>query len=305
MRDTIFFHPANLVLDILPLINQDHRFALKGGTAINFFIRALPRLSVDIDLAYLPVEERLQSIKHIHNALDELTVKIHAKLPGAMVDQKILNNTNTISKLIVRRDQARIKIEPNLITRGSVFPVQDFSLVKEAENFFEKSVKIQTLSLPDLYGSKICAALDRQHPRDFFDIMILFENEGITDEIRQAFIVYLVSHNRPMIELLNPNAIEIDHTFNTEFRGMTFRSVSLADLKSARATLFSIIKTMLTEMERRFLLSIKSGEPNWDLFPVAHIKELPAVQWKLQNIGRMNPRKHAGALERLKKFLEI
>ncbi|MFB3079791.1 MAG: nucleotidyl transferase AbiEii/AbiGii toxin family protein, partial [Lysobacterales bacterium] len=70
---------------------------------------------------------------------------------------------------------------------------------------FEISATANTLGVADLYGGKLCAALDRQHPRDIFDVKILMENEGITDEIRTAFVVYLASHDRPMSELLDPN----------------------------------------------------------------------------------------------------
>ena len=95
----------------------------------------------------------------------------------------------------VHTAQARIKIEPNLIARGSVFSVEERTLVHKAQELFEKSMKVQSLSFADIYGSKLCAALDRQHPRDLFDVKLLLDNEGITDKTRTAFIVYLISHN--------------------------------------------------------------------------------------------------------------
>jgi predicted nucleotidyltransferase component of viral defense system len=257
LKDTVYFHQANLVLDILPLIDHDKRFALKGGTAINYFVRPLPRLSVDIDLVYLPIENREQTLYNIGKALDELAEKIRSHFSGISVHQQRLRNMKHSTSLIVIRNAARIKIEPNLIIRGSVFPVFNLRLVPKAEDFFNKSVKIQLLATADLYGGKLCAALDRQHPRDLFDVMLLFNNEGITNEIRQAFIIYLISHNRPMIELLKPNVIDIDVIFNREFKDMTFVKVSLTDLKETRKILFNTIKTMLTADERKFLLSVK------------------------------------------------
>jgi predicted nucleotidyltransferase component of viral defense system len=304
LKDTIFFSQANLLLDVLPFIDHDHRFALKGGTAINFFIRPLPRISVDIDLAYLPLEDRDQTMNNINNALIKLAEKIQSGLARVRIDYRMSSDTNLIIGLMVNLDQVRIKIEPNLVTRGSVFPVVDVRMVKQAEDFFEKSVKVQSLSLADLYGGKLCAALDRQHPRDLFDVHLLFENEGITEEIRQAFIVYLISHNRPMIELLNPNEIDIDRTYELEFQGMTFENITLSDLKAARTKLFKAMKKILTEKERHFLISIKSGLPEWDLFPIKHVKNLPAIQWKLHNLTRMDKRKHQDALKRLKEYLE-
>ncbi len=68
MKNTIYYQRAELLLRVLPAIATESCFALKGGTAINFFIRDLPRLSVDIDLTYLPIESREQTLLHISEA---------------------------------------------------------------------------------------------------------------------------------------------------------------------------------------------------------------------------------------------
>ncbi|MGD9486418.1 MAG: nucleotidyl transferase AbiEii/AbiGii toxin family protein [Calditrichaceae bacterium] len=305
MKDSIYFRQANLVLDILPLLEGDNRFAIKGGTAINFFIRSLPRLSVDIDLTYLPIEGRDLTLNNIDRALQELEEKIRGKFSAVQIHPKYSKENKLRCGLILSREQARIKIEPNLIVRGSVFPVEKRNLVEKAQDLFEKNVKIQSLSHADLYGSKLCAALDRQHPRDFFDIKLLLANEGITDSIHQAFIVYLISHNRSMIELLNPNEIDFDKTFEIEFKGMTFDDVSLKALKDLRSKLFTSIRSSLSETERMFLISFKAGQPDWKLLPLKKIDKLPAVQWKLQNIAAMAKPKHEAALNRLKEFLQL
>ena len=302
MKDTIYFHQANLVLDVLPIITRDKRFALKGGTAINFFIRPLPRLSVDIDLTYLPIEEREQTLRNIDQAMQNFAKSIE---PLANVEFRRLKENNLIVGLIVIRNEARIKIEPNLIIRGSVFPVETHILIKQAQDLFEKSVQSELLSFADLYGGKMCAALDRQHPRDLFDIKLLLENEGITEKIRQAFIVYLLSHNRPIIELLNPNPFDLKSMFELDFRGMTFEPVVLDELEKVRNKLFHLVKNFLSAEERHFILSVKSGLPDWSLFPVRAIEKLPAIQWKLKNILRMPQGRHKTALDRLRKFLEV
>jgi hypothetical protein len=63
VMDIVFFRQAELLLRIIPLIDREASFALKGGTAINFFVRDLPRISVDIDLVYLPIGERDESLR--------------------------------------------------------------------------------------------------------------------------------------------------------------------------------------------------------------------------------------------------
>jgi predicted nucleotidyltransferase component of viral defense system len=67
----MYFKQARLMLQLLPLVMKHDHFALKGGTAINFFVRNLPRLSIDIDLAYVPVEDRKKSIQNISDSLKE------------------------------------------------------------------------------------------------------------------------------------------------------------------------------------------------------------------------------------------
>src|SRR3546814_20522732 len=51
-------------------------FALKGGTAINLFVRDLPRLSVDIDLVYLPVADRYSSLQAVRDGLERIASRL-------------------------------------------------------------------------------------------------------------------------------------------------------------------------------------------------------------------------------------
>ncbi|MFQ5752875.1 MAG: nucleotidyl transferase AbiEii/AbiGii toxin family protein [bacterium] len=126
--------------------------------------------------------------------------------------------------------------------RGSVYSPQTRKLVKKAQELFEQDLSFCCLSLADLYGGKICAALDRQHPRDLFDVYILLKNEGITEEIRKAFIVYLISHPRPIIELLSPTLKDFSDVFNNEFRGLTNTQTKYDDLVKARLELIHFVK---------------------------------------------------------------
>lgn len=144
-----------------------------------------------------------------------------------------------------------------------MYPSTD--LRSEKQNEFEMFISVRTLSMADLYGGKICAALDRQHPRDIFDLKVLLENEGLTEEIRKAFLVYLISHNRPMYELLNPNLLDFKTVFNNEFQGMTTVSVTYQELCQVRENLIQLLQSELTYLERRFLLSVKEKKPDWTL----------------------------------------
>jgi predicted nucleotidyltransferase component of viral defense system len=301
-----YVEQVKLVLDILPFIALEKYVAIKGGTAINLFVRDLPRLSVDIDLTYLPIEPREKSLVEINFIMNRISDSIKRFWPEIVI---IFRRTKEgiITGLIVSLSGVTVKIEPNTVLRGTIYPVKtrklDPAAIKALD--YKDYISISVLSVPDLYGGKICAALDRQHPRDLFDIKILFEREGITDEILKAFVVYLACHDRPMHELLDPQRSDMRPAFNNEFSGMTDMLVTCEELDTIREQLVSEIDKRLTQAERHFLFSVKQGEPEWELLDLPGIDRLPALQWKLANIRRMDKAKKALMLEKLKKVLKI
>lgn len=304
MKDTIYYKQANLLLRILPYVESEKIFALKGGTAINFFIRDLPRISVDIDLAYLPVNSRETALHEISRSIENISQKIKRMFPDCNLSFKKIRKPAAIRTLIVSVDGVTIKIEPNLVIRGSIFKPVQMQLSHKAQDLFEMSLSSQTLSLPEIYGGKICAALDRQHPRDLFDVHLLMQNEGIDEEIRKAFLVYLISHPRPIVEVLNPTFLDIERIFENEFEGMTIVEIKLNELLETRKNLVSMIKNSLTEDEKQFLISVKMNEPEWELLDLKGVENLPAVKWKLFNIQKMDKTKHKKAVDKLRNYLE-
>jgi predicted nucleotidyltransferase component of viral defense system len=304
MKDSPFFKQAQLVLRVLPLMATEPSFALKGGSAINLFVQDLPRLSVDIDLTYLPIEPRNVSLTLMGNALLRIADSLRQALPGIKI-QEARYESKYVIRLFVQYQNVQIKIEPNVVIRGAVFPCENRLLVPEAQTKFEMFISIQTLSIADLYGGKLCAALDRQHPRDLFDISILMEHEGISNDIRRAFVLYLGGHPRPINEVLNPKLQDIRKIYHSEFLGLTRVPVSYEKLITTRQEMIDLLKRELTENERLFLLSIKEGQPKWELMEIKGIEKLPAIQWKLFNIRKMNKNKHRAATAKLKAVLEL
>lgn len=305
MKGTLFYRQAELLLSILPYFKEERNFALKGGMAINFYVRDLPRLSVDIDLVYLPINQRDEALLDVSATLARVVEGLKKHHPELKIALKHLQHSDTIVGFIAKRNNVSVKLEPNLVLRGSVYPPVEMQLCAKVEDIFERSLTTQTLSIADLYGGKICAALDRQHPRDLFDVFILLKNEGITKEIRKAFLVYLISHPRPIIELLNPTLKDFSGVFENEFKGMTTTKIKLDDLIEARLSLIQFVQHSLNERERQFLLSVKKIKPQWELLELEHIKNLPAVQWKLLNLKKMDKAKHLKAVEKLRSFLEM
>ena len=301
MQNERYLKQAELLLKVLPHIAHEEVFALKGGTAINFFWRDFPRLSVDIDLTSLPIQERELSLININDSLASIQVRLERVFPDNKIKQKL--NDKKIYGLILNLDGAIVKVEPNTTIRGTVFPVVNKKLCTKAEEKFELSTEVNTLSLEDLYGGKICAALDRQHPRDLFDIKLLMENEGITVGIFKAFVFYLISHDRPIVEVLDPGLQDISQLFENEFAGMSSEDVKLEDLISVRSDLISKIKSSLTDEQKKFILSFKNKKPEWKLSGIEGIEKFPSVQWKLMNLERMEEKKYNAAVEKLKEYL--
>jgi len=175
LKETLFFKQAELLLQLLPFFKQENVFALKGGTAINFFHRNLPRLSVDIDLTYLPINKREIALADISQRLENVSGRIIKQFPKCEIVKKALSETKHTIGLVVKRGHVSVKVEPNFVVRGTVYPIENRMICKSVAEKFELVITMQTLSFADLYGSKLCAALDRQHPRDLFDVHF-FEN---------------------------------------------------------------------------------------------------------------------------------
>jgi hypothetical protein len=303
MKDSRYYHQARLLLRILPIIERYPIFALKGGTAINFFIRNMPRLSVDIDLTYIPIDERDTALSGISRALENIRSDIERLISDVIVIPKTLQDS--LAGLSVRSAGSIVKIEPNAILRGTIYEPVVMPVTRCVQEEFDVAVEARVLSIADLYGGKICAALDRQHPRDLFDIKCLLDNEGITESIRKSFIVHLVSHGRPMTELLQPHYQDIKTIFEKEFEGMCFDRISLPELEEARDSLVATIRQDLTDKERQFILSVKKGEPQWELLGLKGIDLLPAVKWKLFNISLMDKKKLKTAISKLEIALSL
>ncbi len=297
---------VDLLLNILPHVAKENSLALKGGTAINLFVRDMPRLSVDIDLTYLNWEDdRATALQNISDALGRIEERIKASIPDISITRVPVGQGQDV-KLNCQTKQAHVKIEVNTTTRGIIFPVRMMQVVDTVQNDFKKFAAINVVSHGELFGGKICAALDRQHPRDLFDVYHLLMNEGISDEVKLGFITFLLSHARPMGELIRPHLLDQQEAFDNQFAGMTASPFFYNTYEAVRERLVAEIHESLTDDDRNFLVSFKKGEPLWSLIPIDNLQHLPAVKWKLLNIQNLintNPTKHTEMLKVLEKKL--
>lgn len=291
---------VRLLLSALPDIAGETVFALKGGTAINLFYRDMPRLSVDVDLTYLPVADRRSSLEEIDKALDRVATAVTARNPRLRT-RRVAGGGDGGTRIMVSDGRVRVKIETSPVMRGAVHPARRMvasESVTEQFGFAEANV----LAFEDLYGGKLHAALDRRHPRDFFDVKLLYDNEGLTDGLFRTFMVYVASSNRPMHELLAPAAPSGEDLYYEEFVGMTREAVSRDALADARRRLHADIGSRLKGDIAAFLLSLHDAEPDFGLIGLPEAANLPAVRWKLVNLEKLkreNPAKHTAEREAL------
>lgn len=285
--DQPYKNQVSLLLNVLPEVAKESCFALHGGTAINLFIRNMPRLSVDIDLTYLPIEDRESSLNHISEALIRVKDRVIKNIPGTSVSLKAEKG-----KLLVQTKQATVKLEVSLMNRGSYGQAQVRTLCERAQDEYESFCEIAVVPMGQLYGGKICAALDRQHPRDLFDIKYLLANEGFSEEIKTGFLYCVLGAERPINEILNPKFQDQTSALVKQFEGMTTEAFSYEEYEAVKAHLIQVVRASLNETDKNFLLNFKNLTPTWDIYPYG---DFPSVRWKLQNLENLknkNPDKH-------------
>lgn len=289
---------VRLLLDVLPEVAKETCFAMHGGTAINLFVRDMPRLSVDIDLTYVEIAERNETLEGINAALLRVKERIEGLRPLIRVQHK-----EKVCKLQLDERGVMIKIEVNMVGRGLIGDALRAPLCDKAQEEFDAFCVTPIVPMAQLYGGKICAALDRQHPRDLFDVKLLLDNEGFTDEVKRGLLFGLVSSNRPTHEMLNPHLLDQRVAFENQFEGMSAVSFSYDEYEATRLQLIEAIKIGFNENDKEFLLSVNRLAPNWTIYDY---QAFPSVKWKLLNLEKFKdqqPDAYQQQLEKLEKVL--
>ena len=159
---------VRLLLHVLPEVAKERCFAMHGGTAINLFVRDMPRLSVDVDLTYVEIAGRTETIEAVNAALD----RVHKRIKKLSESLSVKHNQN-ICKLNISGEGCLVKIDVNMVNRGLLGDVYNAVLCPTAQASFDSFCVVPIAPLSQLYGGKICASLDRQHPRDLFDVKMM------------------------------------------------------------------------------------------------------------------------------------
>lgn len=288
-----------LLIRIMPSVYRIKEFAVHGGTAINLFYKNMPRYSVDIDLTYIPIQDRDTSLKIINQKLVEVKRSIEKSIPGIVVRHK-----PDVWKLLCTLGEATVKIEVNGTKRGIIGDTVDMALCDKARQEFSMGCKARTVSFSQLYGGKITAALSRQHPRDLFDCKYMELNPFI--DVRNGFMLCLLGSDKPIIESLQPNAVDQTEALENQFQGMSDIPFGYEDYTTARTKLLELVNSNLTDTDREFLISFESGNPDWERCSSGDLSCYPSVQWKLLNIAKLkksNPKKFEQGISKLRDYL--
>ena len=299
MEKVAYKRQVSLLLSVLPEVAKEACFAMHGGTAINLFVREMPRLSVDIDLTYVPIEDRAASLAHIGAALERIKANIEKVVPKVHVTHR-----QDIGKLLIAAQGVDVKLEANLVARGTLDDPIKMRLCAKAQHDFDAYCAIPVVPLGQLYGGKICAALDRQHPRDLFDVKYLMANEGFSEQVKKGFLYCLLCSDRPINEVISPNFQDQRSAMANQFAGMSDEEFSYEEYENVRTKLVKTVHESLTKEDKQFLLSVKDVEPDWSIYD---FERFPAVAWKLQNLQKLkeaNSRKHREQYEALKQKLD-
>lgn len=293
---------VSLLLDILPEVAKEKTFALHGGTAINLFCLNMPRLSVDIDLTYVPASEnRDVDLQNIRSALERIKERLSKQMPVIRFSDSVRAEKEL--KLICATPDGMVKIEVNQINRGIIAEQELMVLCDKAQETFNKFCEVRAVSQKQLWGGKINAALDRQHPRDLFDVRHLMDEIGYSADIKEGFIFFLLCGKRPMHEVLKPHHVDQFAVFESQFKGMTDSSFGYDEYENTRERLVRMVNDSLTIEDKNFLLAFSRGEPDWTRVDYS---KFPAVRWKLYNISKLkesNQQKHVEQIMMLEQVL--
>ena len=291
---------VEILLRMIPLVTEEGVFAVHGGTAINLFVRNLPRYSVDIDLTYIPLEDRTSSLAHINGHLQTIAQKARKSFPGVHIVEK-----PETSKLLCEYRGRQIKIEVNQTKRGVIGgDVVRKAVCDKAQDEFGLYCETDIVPMTQLYGGKIAAALSRQHPRDLFDVKYM---EYPFEQTREGLLFCLLGSDRPIHESFVPSLIDQHDALVNQFDGMSDIPFTYEEFEQTRDELTRKVDALLTPEDKSFLLSFESSEPDWEHFEFGYFQDYPSVKWKLQNLLKLksqNPTKLKEEVSKLERIFK-
>lgn len=297
----VYAQKVELLLRLIPIVMEEGVFAVHGGTAINLFLKNLPRYSVDIDLTYIPLSDRNASLDDINLHLQSICNKAKKAFKG----MHIVPNYSTC-KLLCEYRGKQVKVEVNQTKRGLVggdavtIPLSD-----KAQEEFGLYCEANIVPLTQLYGGKIAAALSRQHPRDLFDVRHM---DIPLADCREGLIFCLLGSDRPIHESFAQRLIDQREAMVNQFKGMTDIPFTYDKFEATRSKLIADVNQLMNEADKRFLISFELGNPQWEGYEFEYFKDYPSVKWKqlnLEKLAKQNPKKLEEEAKKLEEIFAV
>lgn len=301
-----YIDTVRLMLRVAPLVFNHPGYALKGGTAINLYIDQMRRLSVDLDVVYLDgTADRATALRDISQMLSAVSARA---LKQGLDVQRLRRSSDHEAVIVISDGSVRVKVEVNTVFRGSVYQPSLGDLCDTAARTFEVSVPLTLLDTSEVYAGKFLAALDRQHPRDLFDLWRFRQNSSIDDRLMDAFVLYLCGHSRPPHEILDGRDRDISSDYERGLLGMLEEPFpSLEELQTTRSWARMVVLESLNAAQRAFLIDFFGLRQVDDPFAEVELAELPALEWKRRNLRifrNAKPEEFARQLDALNRILE-
>jgi len=297
----IYRRKVELLLRILPFVTDEECFAIHGGTAINLFVKNLYRLSVDIDVTYIPLEDRKSSLEHINDALMRIADRVKSRFRDIRIIPRL-----DISKITCESRGCQVKIEVNQTKRGLVCgEAALLPLCEKAHDLFGMEVDARIVSIPQLYGGKISAALSRQHPRDLFDIS---QMDFPVQDVKEGLVFCLLGSDRPIHESFAPNLIDQRDAMEHQFAGMSEIQFTYEEFESTRDKLIRDVNSAMTEDDKKFLIGFEDLTVDWSDTVYSDFRDYPSVKWKIQNLQKLkksNPKKLMSEADKLREIFKV
>ncbi len=205
-------------------------------------------------------------------------------------------------KLQISLHGIQIKIEVNQIIRGCISEPANLVLCEKAQKIFDAFCAINVVPESQLFGGKIIAALDRQHPRDLYDIKHLILSGDINDALKTGFIFLLLSSNRPIYVLLNPNRKDQHQAYENQFEGMNNEPFSYEEFEETRERIIRKVNMALQAEDKEFIISFKRLDPDWSIYD---FRKYPSIQWKLENLKIFKATNESGYNEACKRLVNF
>ena len=294
------FDPSNLekVIRLRQLLIEFHKHSvlrgklvLKGGTAVNLFYLDLVRLSVDIDLNYIGQLDRegmLQERPEIVKAVDQISLALGYKVQRGVDGHALVEWYLAYQDHTGRFDQ--IQVEINFLMRACALapkPRQAVSIGDEA------ACEFSVLAIEELFGGKTKAMIDRQHPRDLYDLF-RFRKTGLahdSDLLRKLAVLFSSTMDRDLRTYTMERFAKID---DAAIKRLLYPLLKAED-RPTGSEMFAVAKPILERvldhsLENSFLEAMAAGKYQPELlFPkqpdiVDRIRRHPALLWKAENV---------------------